>query len=517
MAAVSSYPPHSPPAPPSTTTTTKPKARSPSAPTAPTFRPSDAYAHSTTAPRAPSQPTTAHASRSKPILTWLQRKLASARRASSSLPSPTAGVSARLTTPPNQKYNTIGPAGNNGTPLEAYPARRARPLTNGTSTTGGTTGSLSGRISPAPGSDYPPTHESADDDASTRPLPPTSPPSPAPSRHTYSSLSVRSGSTGHPSSQSVRGSSFAISASTKPTTLLSVDSGARAPITAPSIHFSHLPPSSPTPSGNLSVPTTPTQSPPDAAGQGDKLLHQLQKSRAPRYSQPNPARNPDPAEPAQDNASILTLASTTGGGRRGAGSSFYPAYASSRLEGEDGEGEDGSASMRAIKPRSRRGSWGTERTEFTLGTVGTWLGQMDDEPGERGDGDGDSGSVPIGHSGEQDEEPEESMGGGRHDEPEDSFSSHGQEGEEHTPTEGTVEGRPAEAEAEVVEPVDSLSGASTKSIFGSARGMGADSLLSRTGSGTGGSQGSLGVPGSGGEMELELDTPVPRGRELEEV
>ncbi|EJT97690.1 hypothetical protein DACRYDRAFT_25043, partial [Dacryopinax primogenitus] len=158
--------------------------------------------------------------------------------------------------------------------------------------------------------------------------------------HTYSSLSIRSSSY----NPSFRGSSFAISASTKPTTLLSIDTAPAPPATArgaPSIHFSHLPPSSPTPSA--SAPHTPTQAAlglPSTSGPTteDKLSSLGLKPRFPRYSKPDPAHNPDPSSPALDNASILTLASTTADRRPG---SVYPA---SRWEGwDEGEEEEGAS------------------------------------------------------------------------------------------------------------------------------------------------------------------------------
>ncbi|KAI0773950.1 hypothetical protein C8Q74DRAFT_1201281 [Fomes fomentarius] len=229
----------------------------------------------------------------------------------------------------------------------------------------------------------------ADEDASVRPLPPSSPPSPAPSRDSSSYLSH---------SRTFR----SMTASTKPTTVLSIDLNggmahiAQAPPTpttpghrlpphirthssgpsAGSITFSAIPPPSPT------SPSRPSSGNSGAgAGRGATLS-------APLYTTHHPRNNPRPSSPPPDDASVLTLASSAFGmpGARVGGAAFgLSGRASvaddaisqwSNTQGltdstshfmmgdlEEGLGEerydhDVDASVRALRPRSsRRGSW----------------------------------------------------------------------------------------------------------------------------------------------------------------
>lgn len=261
----------------------------------------------------------------------------------------------------------------------------------------------------------------ADEDASLRPLPPSSPPSPSLSHSSSSYLS---------NPRTFR----SIAASTKPTTVLSIDLGpagvghiAQVPITpvsqtnprlpphgrtsstgtnsgligsGTSVTFSALPPSlqsssRPPSSLNFSSSTPVSLSP-------SSHMHGLQ---APLYTAYHPRNNPRPSSPPMDNASVLTLASSayaipgqrstmgfTGSAARsgliGGGDSI------SHLEGSftaDAEGDvmsqfvlgdddrqdadverDVDASVRALRPRSsRRGSWESEVSGWSARILGT--------------------------------------------------------------------------------------------------------------------------------------------------
>ncbi|KAF9469077.1 hypothetical protein BDZ94DRAFT_1245307 [Collybia nuda] len=160
----------------------------------------------------------------------------------------------------------------------------------------------------------------ADDDASVRPIPPSAPPSPSPSRSSSSYLS---------DPRTFR----SMAASTKPTTLLSIDLNgngmahiAQAPMTPPSyvnrfqthirtsstttnpphgsgtsITFSSLPQSSSRPS-SLSNPGSP--------GSQSAMPHGNGVVQAPLHTTHHPRNNPRPSSPPLDNASVLTLASS---------------------------------------------------------------------------------------------------------------------------------------------------------------------------------------------------------------
>ncbi|KAG6837930.1 hypothetical protein H0H93_008324 [Arthromyces matolae] len=236
----------------------------------------------------------------------------------------------------------------------------------------------------------------ADDDASVRPIPPSAPPSPSPSRSSSSYLS---------DPRTFR----SIAASTKPTTLLSIDINgngmahiAQAPITPPTyvnryplhmrnsssgpqpsgspITFSSLPHSSSRPSSLIN------SGPQSAISQGHPVL------QAPLHTAHHPRNNPRPSSPPMDNASVLTLASSAyaiPGARSNIGQS---ATASARGVGDSqshfggsitygdvesssqfvvGDDErlderDVDASVRALRPRStRRGSWESEASRWS--------------------------------------------------------------------------------------------------------------------------------------------------------
>ncbi|KAF5393652.1 hypothetical protein D9757_000198 [Collybiopsis confluens] len=237
----------------------------------------------------------------------------------------------------------------------------------------------------------------ADEDASLRPLPPSSPPSPSPSRSSSSYLS---------DPRTFR----SIAASTKPTTLLSVDlhgNGmghiAEAPITpnsqfarfphvrtssastspnvvgsGASITFSALPPSPQSSSRPSSTVTTP----------GNAITVQ-----APLHTTHHPRNNPRPSSPPMDNASMLTLASSAyaipglrvgmgtpvgwssappsavGGGADSV-SHFEGTFADAESQNDNDEepldDRDVDASLRALRPRStRRGSWESEASRWS--------------------------------------------------------------------------------------------------------------------------------------------------------
>ncbi|KAJ3564688.1 hypothetical protein NP233_g8129 [Leucocoprinus birnbaumii] len=241
----------------------------------------------------------------------------------------------------------------------------------------------------------------ADDDASVRPLPPSAPPSPAPSRSSSSYLS---------DPRTFR----SIAASTKPTTVLSIDlpgNGmahiAQVPLTPssqiphrvqhmrqtssgnphsggnPAVSFSALPSQSSRPS---------LQSNNQTRGSGPMLPVQ-----APLHTTHHPRNNPRPSSPPLDNASVLTLASSayampTRLGPQGYGStppsafsagdsmshfggSMFPdAESSSLFVPSEDVNDERDASVRALRPRSsRRGSWGSE--------VSGWSAQMSQTPG----------------------------------------------------------------------------------------------------------------------------------------
>ncbi|KAG1832945.1 hypothetical protein EV424DRAFT_1287360, partial [Suillus variegatus] len=261
----------------------------------------------------------------------------------------------------------------------------------------------------------------ADEDASLRPLRPSSPPSPSLSHSSSSYLS---------NPRTFR----SIAASTKPTTVLSVDLGpagvghiAQVPITpvsqvnprfpphgrtsstgtnsgligsGASVTFSALPPSlqsSSRPPSSLNF----SSSTPVSLGPSSHMPG----LQAPLYTAYHPRNNPRPSSPPMDNASVLTLASSayampgqrltmgfTGptalSGLIGSGDSI------SHLEGSftgDAEGDimsqfvlgdddrhdadverDVDASVRALRPRSsRRGSWESEISGWSARILGT--------------------------------------------------------------------------------------------------------------------------------------------------
>ena len=287
----------------------------------------------------------------------------------------------------------------------------------------------------------------ADEDASVRPIPPSAPPSPSPSLSSSSYLS-------HPRT-------FAsMAASTKPTTLLSVDlTGgmahiAQAPptptipahrmsphvrthsagLSGGSITFSMLPPASP------SRPSSSTHGHmPSVSSRG----HPQPTLQAPQHTTHHPRNNPRPSSPPMDDASVLTLASSAFGipnARIGAAALARSGRASvaddsmshfSHPLGGDstsqfllGDGEqdddrteehyvygDVDASVRALRPRSsRRGSWESEASGWSArvtgvqgtGTAGTHGGPKERSAWTTGSHKTDAKSTQTEHEGEED-------------------------------------------------------------------------------------------------------------------
>jgi hypothetical protein len=258
----------------------------------------------------------------------------------------------------------------------------------------------------------------ADEDASVRPFPPSAPPSPSPS---YSSSSYLS-------DPRTFGS---IAASTKPTTLLSVDLApngvahiAQVPTTpvsqvawfpphvrtassstnpvigsGASVTFSALPPS---PQSMRTSGSINQHSPisPQADSRNPGTISTVQ---APLHTTHHPRNNPRPSSPPLDNASILTLASSafafsgsrvvapgwgssspsaTGGGDSLShfggsvnGMGYADAESTSQfVMGDDERTDERDASLRALRPRSsRRGSWDSETSDWSarLQSTGT--------------------------------------------------------------------------------------------------------------------------------------------------
>ncbi|KAL1706637.1 hypothetical protein EV121DRAFT_256913 [Schizophyllum commune] len=232
----------------------------------------------------------------------------------------------------------------------------------------------------------------ADEDASMRPIPPSAPPSPSPSRSSSSYLSDPH-------------TFKSMAASTKPTTLLSVDLNgggmahiAQAPLTPSSYRQQRTAHARTSSTGtNLAnsggsitfsaLPPSPTQSTAAGSASGDYI-------QAPLHTAHHPRNNPRPSSPPIDNASVFTLASSAyaiPGMRNGAAlnawssappSAFGAGDSISHMDSvayPDGEstshwglGDEGiderdfDASVRALRPRSsRRGSWESEVSRWS--------------------------------------------------------------------------------------------------------------------------------------------------------
>ncbi|KAI6130495.1 hypothetical protein EDD16DRAFT_1429677, partial [Pisolithus croceorrhizus] len=256
----------------------------------------------------------------------------------------------------------------------------------------------------------------ADEDASMRPLPPSTPPSPSPS---YSSSSYMS------NPRTFR----SIAASTKPTTVLSIDlppAGighiAQVPPTPTQIAPRHGPHTRSSSVGinngaSITFSTPPFSSQPQASPGTNASVGTSPSTTAhgttfnglqpPLHTAHHPRNNPRPWSPPPDNASVLTLASSTfaiSGARMTMGSigstvlsglvgggdsiSHLGGSAASDPEGEntsqllgdddrlevDGE-RDVDASVRALRPRSsRRCSWESEVSGWSAKVLGAGAG-----------------------------------------------------------------------------------------------------------------------------------------------
>ena len=374
----------------------------------------------TTTAKAPSQATQKKVRRSsKPIINWFQRKLAG------------SGKGKRIENVPLDLG--VGRSASNrqmgrvtSSPLPSQPAQSIKPLarrkTRSISLNGDDDGrdfnnqsyaddDLSLELSSINRESIwsPASALEADDDASVRPIPPSAPPSPSPSRSSSSYLS---------DPRTFR----SMAASTKPTTLLSIDLNgngmahiAQAPnppvallhrfaphvrqsssLSSPgllssggSIAFSALPstqPSSPPPSLRNLSSLSPLQTP---------HIHGAMPSiQAPLHTTHHPRNNPRPSSPPLDNASVLTLASSAFGlphrsgihnyspsaigdsaSHYGGSITFPDAESTSHyVLGEDErlEERDFDASLRALRPRSsRRGSWESEVSRWSARIQGT--------------------------------------------------------------------------------------------------------------------------------------------------
>jgi hypothetical protein len=238
----------------------------------------------------------------------------------------------------------------------------------------------------------------ADEDASLRPLPPSSPPSPSPSPSSSSYLS----------NPRTFGS---MAASTKPTTLLSVD------LTGGMAHIAQAPPTPltgpripahlyPNPGGALGGSISFSALPPSpASSYSTSVRLDAHPVQAPQHTTHHPRNNPRPSSPPLDNASMLTLASSAfgipgarigilGGTNDATSFSHFSQFGGSRMGAEDRSSHiilgddldvdgdrDFDASVRALRPRSsRRNSWESEASGWSArlgnggGTTGSCTG-----------------------------------------------------------------------------------------------------------------------------------------------
>ncbi|TFY69908.1 hypothetical protein EVJ58_g147 [Rhodofomes roseus] len=357
---------------------------------------------------------------SKPIINWFQRKLAGTRTRRVSDPdsprSPTSRANVHTPSLREKPRRASAPQRPSGPPLavrirskteskhgrkistvSSIPSRKPASLDGfslAESTAALTTDSDDGRRSSlARDSLWSPTsHLEADEDASMRPFPPTSPPSPSPSHSSSSYMS---------DPRTFR----SMAASTKPTTLLSVD------ITGGMAHIAQAPPTptrlqahlrsqyaGPGSNGAVSFSAIPPASPSrpssstSAAPNGQYGLH------APQHTAHHPRNNPHPSSPPEDDASLLTLASSAfampgarigmtafalSGGTSvaddsishfshgvGAGGDSTSHFLLGEMDDDrdlmEKEYQDVDASVRALRPRSsRRGSWESQDSKWS--------------------------------------------------------------------------------------------------------------------------------------------------------
>ncbi|KAJ7117416.1 hypothetical protein C8R43DRAFT_1037594 [Mycena crocata] len=357
----------------------------------------------------PEQKKASHRS-SKPIINWFQRKLAGgsslvkSKRAENQQP-PDSRAQGRATAAiPLRVTNRISSAplpNGNAKQLSKLDVARRKTISLNEEDDGELYANdlASEHSSIARDSTWSPTSAlEADEDASMRPLPPSSPPSPSPSPSSSSYVS---------DPRTFR----SIAASTKPTTLLSIDLNgngmahiAQAP--AAPINRLHVRSSStnttPAVVGSgasitfSALPPSPISSAADAAGRthasnpssSQTTPHATVSSvQAPLHTAHHPRNNPRPSSPPLDNASVLTLASSAYAMPSRAGvntpgwSSAPPSALGDSLSHFGGSityadaestsqyllgDDDVDASVRALRPRSsRRGSWESEASRWS--------------------------------------------------------------------------------------------------------------------------------------------------------
>ncbi|CCM01704.1 uncharacterized protein FIBRA_03768 [Fibroporia radiculosa] len=369
---------------------------------------------------------------SKPIINWFQRKLAGtvrARRVSEPESPRIQRISARppsLQEKPQRRASAPMPPPISTRARSKTEPKHARKLSTVPSTAPRKPLSLDGesgvestidtvtdsddgrRSSLARDSLWSPTsHYEADEDASVRPLPPSSPPSPSPSHSSSSYLS---------DPRTFR----SMTASTKPTTLLSVDlTGgvghiAQAPPTPTNLNHRFQPharthSSGPGSGGSIMFSAIPSPTIPSRPSSGNSINTSLRAAshsytlQAPQHTSHHPRNNPRPSSPPQDDASVLTLASSAfgmpgarigmaalalsghgsladdslshlshGGGQGDSTSHFVLGDMDDErqeLEGERDlyrEEQDVDASVRALRPRSsRRCSWESQASKWS--------------------------------------------------------------------------------------------------------------------------------------------------------
>lgn len=160
-----------------------------------------------------------------------------------------------------------------------------------------------------------------------------------------------------------------------------------------SIQFASAPPMGRTPSGTI------VQLP----GQ-DEAPEEMPYAHVPTVSRPHPSNNPHPSGIPADNASMLTLASSTaaasiGGGAassRGHQSHAAPSFGGARsiggsLMGERRNSSDTYASLKALPPLSRRGSDSSSRTGMSVAASATGRNSAQAMMGTTGGGIGFAG------------------------------------------------------------------------------------------------------------------------------
>lgn len=365
---------------------------------------------------------------SKPLINWFQRKLAGSGKAKQTENHPLAAAQFTASRNNSNLNRQLGRTASTPLPIPAVQQLKQQIKPDGASHTRRKTRSISlngddelretSRQSYGPEDDIsdqfssnrdsvwsPASALEADDDASLRPLPPSGPPSPSPSRDSYLSdpHTFRS-----------------IAASTKPTTLLSIElnGGGMAhiaqvpPQTNPihrwmphnrqsslgnaglngsaSVTFSALP--------NLQSSSRPSSiSNPGGSNPNETIAQSngpMATVQAPLHTAHHPRNNPRPSSPPLDNASVLTLASSAFASPNRPGLLNYPPSAtvgdsmshyggsiafpdgestSNYLLGDDErlEERDINASVRALRPRSsRRGSWESEASRWSAKVQG---------------------------------------------------------------------------------------------------------------------------------------------------